>query len=434
MKFTIKGGYLVDPLAGKEGFYDLLIEDGFVKGLAPCLPAGEGPVLDLKGKAILPGLVDMHCHLREPGFTYKEDIASGSAAAVAGGFTAVACMPNTEPVLDNEETIAFVLEKARKVNLARVIPFGALTEKQQGKKLAPLEKLAEAGCRGFSDDGRPVANASLVYQALQKLHELALPVISHCEDPDLAAGGVAHLSSQMQKKGLPGIPVAAESIMVARDIQLARETGGWVHIAHVSAASSVSLIAAARANGIRVTAEVTPHHLLLSQEDVFPEQPNTKVNPPLRDLSDRQALQQALQERIIDIIATDHAPHAPFEKEKDFLTAPFGMIGLETALPLLLTMSSRQGWPSLRELVLYLSARPAQLLKLKAGTLQPGYPADLTVVDLKRRGIIKADCFHSKSMNSPFLGWEYEGKPCLTMVQGQIKMLEGKVGENIPLP
>lgn len=429
MDLLLKGGLLYDPAAGWEGPAEILIRDGEVEAVSLSLGPVDVPSLELAGKIVFPGLIDVHVHLREPGDEAKETIASGSAAAVAGGFTAVACMANTTPPVDGKETVALIRERARRADLARVYPIGALTSGLRGEELAPLWEMAEEGARGFSDDGRPVMNSALMLRAMQYALPLNLPVISHCEDLFLAAGGVVHAGSHGHRLGLPVIPAVSESAMVARDILLQDTLGGKgkLHLAHLSCSQSVALLRWAKERGTNVTAEVTPHHLLLTEETVADFDTAAKMNPPLRGSADRKALQQALRDGIIEIVATDHAPHQPQEKGKDFLNAPFGVIGLETSFPLLWTKFIETGLLSLMELVKRMALAPARLLGVPGGTLAPGSPADLVVIDPRQEITIDPRYFYSRGRNTPFAGWRLRGVPVLTMVDGEIKMWKGKV-------
>jgi dihydroorotase len=427
MDLLLKGGILHDPVNGWEGPAEILIKGDRIEAVSLSLGPVEVPVLDLKGKIILPGLVDIHVHLREPGEEGKETIATGCAAAVAGGFTAVACMPNTNPPVDSKEIVSYIKERARQVNLARVYPLGTLTRRLKGQEIAPMWEMAQEGVRGFSDDGRPVMNSGLMLRAMQFALVLGLPVISHCEDLSLSGDGVVHAGVHGYRLGLPVIPAVSEAVMVAREILLQQKVGGKLHLAHISARESVALLRWARESGINLTSEVTPHHLLLTEEAVDYFNTSAKMNPPLRTSADRDALLEALQEGLIEIIATDHAPHRLQEKEADFLSAPFGVTGLETAFPLLWTKIVEQGILSLSELVKCLSTAPANLLGVPGGNLAPGLPADLVVIEPHKEYAVNADKFYSRGQNTPFKDWRLKGFPVLTMVGGDIKMWEGKV-------
>ncbi|RJX27240.1 MAG: dihydroorotase [Dethiobacter sp.] len=427
MDLLLKGGILHDPVNDWEGPAEILIKGDRIEAVSLSLGPVEVPVLDLKGKIILPGMVDIHAHLREPGNEGKETIATGCAAAVAGGFTAVACMPNTDPPVDSKEIVNYIKERARQADLARVYPIGALTGGLKGQEIAPMWEMAQEGVRGFSDDGRPVMNGGLMLRAMQFALVLGLPVISHCEDLSLSGDGVVHDGVHGYRLGLPVIPAVSEAVMVAREILLQQKVGGKLHLAHISAGESVALLRWARESGINLTAEVTPHHLLLTEEAVEYFNTSAKMNPPLRSSADRDALLEALQEGLIEIIATDHAPHRLQEKEADFLNAPFGVTGLETAFPLLWTKIVEQGILSLSELVKCLSTVPANLLGVPGGNLTPGSPADLVVIEPHKEYPVNTDSFFSLGQNTPFKDWRLKGFPVLTMVDGDIKMWEGKV-------
>lgn len=427
MKRTLlKGGTVVDPSQNIFAPLDLLIEGTTITALGNDLSVEGAVVVDVQGKIVAPGFIDMHVHLREPGFEGKETIETGCAAAVAGGFTAVACMPNTAPAADNKIILEYIKQRAREVGLARVYPVGAVTEGLNGEKLAPLNELVESGARGISDDGNPIKSARLLRYALEYIRHLNIPLIDHCEDPELAEGMV-HEGRVGTALGLPGIPAAAEAIMVSRDVYLAALTGGHVHIAHLSTADALEIIRQAKRKGIPVTAEVTPHHLLLTEEEVDGFNADAKMKPPLRTAEDRKALQEGLRDGTIDIIATDHAPHRSEEKGEGFYTAPFGVIGLETAVGVLLTGLVDRRMLSLERLVEAFSCAPARILNVPGGTLEPGSPADITVLDLKKTWVVDNKTFYSRGRNTPFNGWKLQGAPVLTIVDGEIKMKNGKV-------
>ncbi len=422
-------GYLCDPGAGWEGRAAILIRDGKVEAIFSDVSSdiSDLPVLDLQDHLILPGLVDMHVHFREPGGEYKETIASGSAAAVAGGFTSVVCMPNTSPPLDNVEQICFVLEKARLAALAKVYPVGAVTVGQQGEKLADHKAMAKAGAVAFSDDGRPIMNSRLMADALKKGLELDCPIIAHCEDLTLSAGGVVYEGAAGRCLGVPMVSRAAEPVQVARDLVLQRATGGKLHLAHLSTRESVELFCRAREAGQDVSAEVTPHHLLLTEEALKVCAADAKMNPPLGNAEDRWALQGALTQGLLDIVATDHAPHHREEKSRSLLEAPFGVVGLETSFALLYTFLVKKGLLTLEALVRAMSLHPARRLNIPGGTLSPGATADLVVVDPQHNWSVEKDAFFSQGKNTPFQGWKLCGSPVMTMVNGEIKMFRGRV-------
>src|SRR4030095_6896125 len=383
-------------------------------------PPPDATVLDATGKVVCPGFIDMHVHLREPGYEYKETVASGTRAAAAGGFTAVACMANTQPVNDNRSITDYVRAKAAVEGAVRVYPIGAVTRGLGGEELAELGELAEAGCMAFSDDGRCVMNAALYRRAMEYTLPFGTPVISHAEEHDLSHGTAMNEGVVSTELGIPGAPAAAEDVMVARDILLAELTGAHVHIAHLSTAGAVRLVRDAKARGGRVTAEVTPHHLVLTEEAVRGFDSNTKMNPPLRTKRDVEVLLEALIDGTIDCIATDHAPHAASEKEGEYDQAAFGIVGLETAVGLLLDRLVKTGALPLGTLIARLSRDPARLLGLPGGSLAAGGPADVTILDLEGGWTIDPARFQSKSRNSPFGGWVLTGRPWKTIVGGRI--------------
>jgi dihydroorotase len=419
---VIEGGRLIDPAAGIDAPRDLWIEAGVVKAVdAPGAFRGTDAAqrIDATGRWVTPGLIDLHCHLREPGYEYKETVASGVASAVAGGFTAVACMANTNPVNDSSSVTRFILERAAEAKLARVYPIGALSQGLRGERLAEIGEMHAAGIVAVSDDGKPVADASLMRRALEYCRIFGIPVIDHAEDPGLFGGGCMHEGSTSLRLGLKGIPSAAEEVMVARDIRLAELTAGRLHIAHASTRGSVELVRDAKRRGLRVTAEATPHHFTLTDEAVAQYDGNAKMNPPLRLADDREALRQGLADGTIDAIATDHAPHHRDEKEIEFEHAAFGIVGLETALPLSLRLVEGRVLSAM-DCVRRLSTVPAEILGVPGGTLQVGRVADVTVIDPDAEWSVEAKALRSKSKNSPFLGWAMKGRAVCTLVGGRI--------------
>ena len=417
----IRGGRVIDPAASVDAVQDVLIEHGKIARMGSRLTAPHGATeIDAAGTWVCPGFIDMHVHLREPGHEYKETVATGTRAAAAGGFTAVCCMANTQPVNDNRAVTDYIRAKAESEGVVRVYPIGAVTRGLEGKELAELAELAEAGCVAFSDDGRCVMNAELYRRALEYTLPFGAPVISHAEDHTLARGGCMNEGVVSTELGLPGIPAAAEDVMVARDIVLAELTGAHVHIAHLSTAGAVRLVRDAKARGVRVTAEVTPHHLLLTEEAVRSWDANTRMAPPLRTKRDTEALIEALADGTIDCVATDHAPHALSEKEGEFDQAANGIVGLETAVALLLDRLVRPGVLSIATLVSRLSRDPARLLRLPGGALGVGAPADLTLIDPDGTVTIDPKLFQSKSRNTPFAGWTAIGRPWKTIVGGKV--------------
>jgi dihydroorotase len=421
MNLVIRNGRVIDPANHVDGVADVLIEGGLVRRVGPRLDAPAGtPVVDATGKVVCPGLIDVHVHLREPGFEYKETVASGTRAAAAGGFTAVCCMANTQPVNDTRSITDYIRARAESEGVVRVYPIGAVTRGLKGTELAELAELAEAGCVAFSDDGQPVMNAALYRRAMEYTLPFGLPVISHAEDSTLARGAAMNEGVVSTELGIPGAPAAAEDVMVARDLLLAELTGAHLHVAHLSTAGAVRLVRDARARGVRVTAEAAPHHLVLTEEAVRGYDANTKMNPPLRSKRDVEAVVEAVADGTIDCIATDHAPHAASEKEGEFDHAAFGVIGLETAVPVLLDRLVRPGLLPLSTLVARLSADPARLMNLPGGTLTPGAPGDVTVLDLAREVTIDPATFRSRSRNTPFAGWRCTGAPVTTIVGGRV--------------
>jgi dihydroorotase len=411
---------VIDPAAGRNGRFDVLVDgDRLVDVCAPDAIAADAERLDATGCWVLPGLIDIHVHLREPGYEYKETIATGSAAAVAGGFTAVACMANTNPVNDSGAVTEFIRERAAAAALARVHPIGAVSVGLQGRQLAEIGEMRDAGAVAISDDGQPIADAALMRRALEYSRMFALPVVAHEEDPALAAGGVMNEGANSFRLGLRGMPAAAEEVMIARDVTLVERTGGRLHVAHVSTAGSVELIRRAKERGLPVTAEVTAHHLSLTDDAVRTYDTNAKMKPPLRAAADVEALIRGLAEGVIDAIASDHAPHHRDEKEVEFEEAANGIVGLETTLGLALKLVW-DGKLDAATVVRALTSGPARCLGLPGGTLRAGAPADVAVVDPNRAWRVDPAAFRSKSRNSPFGGWELKGAAVATVVGGRL--------------
>ena len=419
MPIFIKGGKVVDP--GRfVGVGDVLIDQGKVSAVGPNLQAPAGStMIEAKDRLVLPGFVDLHVHFREPGFEYKETIQSGSAAAVAGGFTTVCCMPNTNPVNDNQAVTEFILERARLAGLANVWPVGAITKGSEGKELAEIGDLRRSGCVAISDDGRPVMNSLVMRRAMEYALAFDLTVVDHCEDLHLAEGGCMNEGLVSTELGLPGIPSAAEDVMVARNLSLSELTGARLHLAHISTAGSVRMVREAKARGIKVTAEACPHHFTLTEEVVRGYNTHAKMNPPLRTWDDVRAIKEGLRDGTIDVIATDHAPHATQEKQQDFTEAPFGIVGLETALSLTLGLVE-EGVMSLEQAVEKLTSAPAAAFGLKKGTLAVGADADVTIVDQQAEWVVDPGKFRSKSRNTPFVGWKVKGRVLTTIVGGRV--------------
>ena len=418
MAIVIQGGHILDP--GRfNGVGDLMIDNGKIAtiGREVSVPAGVTK-LSAKGRLVVPGFVDLHVHFREPGFEYKETIQSGAASAVAGGFTTVCCMPNTNPVNDNQAITEFMLERARAAGLANVLPIGAITKGSEGKELAEIGDLRRAGCVAISDDGRPVMNSLVMRRAMEYALAFDIPVVDHCEDLHLAEGGCMNEGLISTELGLPGIPAAAEDVMVARNVSLAELTGARLHLAHISTAGSVRMVREAKSRGIKVTAEACPHHFTLTEEVVRGFNTLAKMNPPLRTWQDVQAIKDGLRDGTIDVIATDHAPHASQEKQQGFTEAPFGIVGLETALPLTLALVE-EGILSLESAIEKLSTAPARAFGLKKGTLAVGADADVVIVDPQAQWDVDPGKFRSKSRNTPFAGWKVRGLVLATFVGGR---------------
>ncbi len=423
MAILFKGGRLADPFKEEPETRDVLIENGRISRIVPSGTINEKEegleVIDISGKILAPGLIDMHVHLREPGHEYKETIASGSLAGVSGGYTGLACMPNTEPANDSRSVTEFILKQARDANLARIYPIASITKGRKGEVLTEFGELKMAGAVGVSDDGSTVKNSELMRRALEYAKYHGLTVISHCEDEYLSGGGSMHEGTVSTKIGLKGIPSACEEIMVTREILLSRLTGCPVHIAHVSTWGSVKAIRAAKEEGLSVTAETTPHYFSLNHNAVIGYNTNAKMNPPLRTEKDVEAIKSGLADGIIDAIATDHAPHSPLEKELEFDRAQFGIIGLETAVPLTLNLV-REGRLSLINAIRKLTVNPAKILGVEGGSIAEGEMADLCVIDPEVEYLFSEQDIHSKSRNSPFLGKKLKGRNILTMIEGRI--------------
>lgn len=422
MGFFIKGGRVIDPALGFDGPLDILVEDGLIKETGPSgkLKGSKGiDVIDASGKIVVPGLIDMHCHLREPGFEYKEDIDSGTAAAAGGGFTTVCCMPNTNPVNDNRAVTEYIINRAKETGRCEVLPIGAITKGSMGVELSEMGDLAGAGCIGFSDDGKPVASAEMMRRALEYSKSLGVTVISHCEEHSLSEGGVMNEGAVATRLGLRGIPSAAEDVMVARDIELLRLAGGRLHICHVSTKGSVDLIRRAKMGGLAITAETCPHYFTLTDKEVMSYNTNFKVNPPLRTEADRKAIVEGLVDGTLDVIATDHAPHAASEKEVEFDLAPFGISGFETALALSLQLADL-GRLSLKDLISKFTVNPALALGIPVPSLKTGSRADITVIDPKMEKEVRSDKILSKGKNTAFAGMTLKGWPVITIFKGRV--------------
>jgi dihydroorotase len=419
VRLLIKGGRIIDPSQQIDKISDLLIEDGRVKSIADSLLDDGAEVFDARGLIVAPGFIDLHVHLREPGEEYKETIASGAAAAVAGGFTSICAMPNTKPVNDNASVTRFIIDKAREAGLARVYPVGAITRESKGEELAEMAEMKEAGAVAVSDDGRPVMDSQVMRHAMEYARDHGLIVVDHCQDLHLAAGGVMNEGRYSTLLGLKGMSGAAEESHVARDIMLAELTGARVHIAHISTAGSVEMVRRAKRKGLAVTCEVTPHHLALTDAAVVGFDTNTKMSPPLRSEEDRAALIEAARDGTIDGIATDHAPHHSDEKMFEYDRAPFGVVGLETALGVALTVLHHSGAVPLARIVEMLTIGPARAFSLPGGTLAVDSRADVAVFDPDRGWTVDPRVFKSKSRNTPFSGWKLRGQVVETFIAGR---------------
>ena len=423
MKRLLSGGRVIDPANGIDGMYDVLIDEGRIARIGKDLPVDDATVVAVPaGMVVCPGFIDMHVHLREPGQEHKETVATGAASAVAGGFTAVACMPNTTPVNDDANVTAYILAKAAAAGLARVYPIGAVSRGSKGDLLADIAELKKAGCVAITDDGHPVATALLLRRAMEYAGMFGMPVIEHCEDPSLKGDGVAHEGFHAARLGLRGMPGACEALGVERGVLLSELTGSAFHVAHMSARASLRAVRKGKEAGLRVTCEVAPHHFTLTDEALgspIPYDTNTKMNPPLREAADRDAMLSGLVDGSVDVIATDHAPHHYDEKNVEFDRAPFGIVGLETAVSLSLDRLVHSGLISLSRMVQLLSTNPARILGVPGGSLSEGQPADITVIAPDLRVTVVARTLRSKSKNTPFDGWELRGGVAATIVGGR---------------
>lgn len=399
---------------------EILIEGKQIKEIAPTISEEADEIIDLQGKLVLPGFIDVHIHLREPGGEHKETILTGTEAAARGGYTTVCAMPNTNPVPDSQGALLALWEKIKTDAKVRVLPYAAITKGLKGEERTNIKELQELGAFAFTDDGVGIQTADQMLSAMKEAAASGVAIVAHCEDNSIVYGGVAHDGEVSERLNLPGIPSLSESVQIARDVLLAEAANCHYHVCHVSTKESVRVIRDAKRAGINVTAEVTPHHLLLNEEDIREVDTNFKMNPPLRAKEDQQALIDGLLDGTIDFIATDHAPHAAEEKAKGFIKAPFGIVGLETAFPLLYTHLVETGKISLQQLVEWMTAKPADVFNLPYGTLETGKVADITVVDLEKENVIDKDTFYSKGKNTPFDGWRVKGIPVVTIVEGKV--------------
>src|SRR5579884_585138 len=420
MKILIKNGRVIDPASRTDRVTDVLISEGKVAGVGTDLSASGAEIFDAAGMVVAPGFIDMHVHLREPGFEHAETIESGSRAAAAGGFTSICPMPNTAPVNDSATVTSYIIEKARRHAIVNVFPIGAITKGSMGEELAEIGSMREAGIVAISDDGRPVMNARVMRRAMELARALDIPVIDHCEDLNLSAGGDMHEGAESVRLGLRGIPSASEDVMVARDLLLAELTGARFHVAHLSTAHSVAMVAFAKARSLDVSCEVTPHHFAITDSKIATYDSNYKMKPPLRTHADIDAVVDGIVSGVIDAIATDHAPHAGSEKMQEFERCPFGITGLETAIGLSLTELVHKGRISVTRMVELFTTGPAGVLKLDRGTLKRGAPGDVTVFDLEHEWTYDVQQSLSKSRNSPFDGYPFRGGPVATVVAGEV--------------
>ena len=420
MRLLIKNGLVINPAEKQMEKLDILVEDGVIQKKEKTLEADAEQVIDAEGCYVMPGLIDLHVHFRDPGQTYKEDIATGSAAAAAGGFTTVCCMPNTTPVVDSPETVQYIVEKAKKVGLTNVLPVGAVTKGMLGKEVNDFEAMKEAGICAISEDGKSVMNSAVYRKAMKEAARLGLPVMAHCEDINLVEGGVMNMDAKAEALGVKGISNAVEDIIAARDIMLAKETGARLHLCHCSTRDSVTMIREAKKAGIDVTGEVCPHHFSMCTEDITANEGNFKMNPPLREREDMETLIHGLHENVMDVISTDHAPHSAEEKNQVMEKAPFGIVGLETSVALTMTNLVKTGKLTPMQMAENISYNPAKVLGIDKGTLNEGKIADIVVIDPEETYTVDVNQFRSKGKNTPFGGMKVSGKVKYTILNGKV--------------
>lgn len=420
MTILIKNGRVLNPSENLDKVMDILVEDGRIKEKKEQIETDADKIIDAEGCYVMPGLIDLHVHFRDPGLTYKEDIETGSRAAAHGGFTTVCCMPNTKPVVDNVDTVKYIIEKGKKVGLTNVLPVGAVTMNMEGKEVTDIESLKKAGICAISEDGKSVMNSGVYRKAMKEAARLNVPVMAHCEDINLVEGGVINLGNKSKELGVKGISNAVEDVIAMRDIMLARETNAKLHLCHCSTKDSVEMVKQAKAEGIDVTAEVCPHHFSMCSDDITENDGNFKMNPPLRTREDMETLIKGLSEDIMDVISTDHAPHSKEEKEKDLEHAPFGIVGLETSVPLTITNLVKKGYITPLQMAAKMSYNPAQVLGSDKGTLNEKAVADITIIDPDAEYTIDKNTFQSKGKNTPFDGYKVNGKVLYTILGGKI--------------
>ena len=420
MTILIKNGRLINPSENLDKVMDIFVEDGIIKEKAESIEKQADTVIDAVGCYVMPGLIDLHVHFRDPGLTYKEDIETGSKAAAKGGFTTVCCMPNTKPVVDNVETVKYIIEKGEKTGLTNVLPVGAVTKNMAGVEITDVEELKKAGICAISEDGKSVMNSGVYRKAMKNAAKANVPVLAHCEDINLVEGGVINLGDKSSELGVKGISNAVEDVIAMRDIRLAKETGATLHLCHCSTKDSVEMVKRAKEEGIKVTAEVCPHHFSMCSDDITSNDGNFKMNPPLRAREDMEALIKGLQDDIMDVISTDHAPHSAEEKAKDLEHAPFGIVGLETSVALTVTNLVKKGYLTPMQMAAKMSYNPAKVLGIPKGTLDEGKIADITIIDPDKEYTIDVNTFESKGKNTPFDGYKVSGEVEYTILNGKV--------------
>lgn len=420
MTILIKNGRVLNPDEKQDEITDIFVQDGIIAEKAANLNRDADEVIDAAGCYVMPGLIDLHVHFRDPGLTYKEDIETGSRSAARGGFTTVCCMPNTNPVVDNADTVKYIIEKGKRVGLTNVLPVGSVTKSMLGKEITDVFELKNAGICAISEDGKSVMNSSVYRKAMRNAVKAGIPVLAHCEDINLVDGGVINLGDKSQELGVKGISNAVEDIIASRDIMLAKETGATLHLCHCSTKDSVTMVKLAKEDGIKVTAEVCPHHFSLCTDDITNQDGNFKMNPPLRAREDMEALIQGLSDDVMDVISTDHAPHSAEEKARDLTGAPFGIVGLETSVALTITNLVKPGYITPMQMAAKMSYNPAKVLKIDKGTLNVGRVADITIINPDEEYVIEPNDFVSKGKNTPFGGTKVSGKVKYTILSGKV--------------